>query len=373
MNQEKIGKFIAQCRKEKKLTQQELADKLGVSDRTVGNWENGRNMPDLSLFKPLCEEFNISMNDFLSGEKIKKEEYSKKSEENIVNTIIYTNKKVKQSERILSRVIFISGIIFLLLGAMFILVLMDNREKRKNIEDLEKNSNEIFEAVYSIGNNRHLNLTSFVPYCQNGNCTDLGVSLMNNELSLGDFISNLNYLSDIQDDGYMLYYYDKKKKVYGDENFYVAICNSKDNTNDIFIVQNKNTLVGKCILKYDDLEGVSMRIKEGTLTSTSATVIIRDTSNRDNIYGLYYRIEQKQNDEWVQLQYKPQEDGANVGFNLIGYQVDSVTHEKEFSINWERFYGELPKGEYRIVKDTSEPGEGTEHYITAEFIILANL
>ena len=55
MNQEKIGRFIAECRKEKNMTQQELAEKLGVSDRTVGNWENGRNMPDLSLFTPLCK------------------------------------------------------------------------------------------------------------------------------------------------------------------------------------------------------------------------------------------------------------------------------------------------------------------------------
>ena len=54
MNQEKIGKFIAQCRKEKKMTQSELAEKLNVTDRSVSNWENGRNMPDLSLFKPIC-------------------------------------------------------------------------------------------------------------------------------------------------------------------------------------------------------------------------------------------------------------------------------------------------------------------------------
>ena len=52
MNQEKIGKFIMSSRKNKKLTQAELAEKLGVSDKTIGNWENGRNMPDLSLFKP---------------------------------------------------------------------------------------------------------------------------------------------------------------------------------------------------------------------------------------------------------------------------------------------------------------------------------
>ena len=88
MNQEKIGKFIANCRKQKNMTQQELAEKLGVSDRTIGNWENGRNMPDLSLFKPLCNELNISLNDLMSGEKVKEKEYQDKLEENIINTIL---------------------------------------------------------------------------------------------------------------------------------------------------------------------------------------------------------------------------------------------------------------------------------------------
>ena len=93
MNQEKIGKLIAECRKNKKMTQQELAEKLGVSDRTVGNWENGRNMPDLSLFKPLCYELGISMNDLMSGEKITKEHYQEKLEENIINLTV-NNKKI---------------------------------------------------------------------------------------------------------------------------------------------------------------------------------------------------------------------------------------------------------------------------------------
>ena len=59
MNQEKIGKFISKCRKDKKMTQSDLAGKLGVTDKSIGNWENGRNMPDLSLFKPLCDELGI--------------------------------------------------------------------------------------------------------------------------------------------------------------------------------------------------------------------------------------------------------------------------------------------------------------------------
>ena len=95
MNQEKIGKFIAQCRKEKNMTQQDLSEKLGVSNKTVSNWENGRNMPDLSLFKPLCEELDINLNDFLSGEKVKETEYQKKLEENIIKTINFSNNKLK--------------------------------------------------------------------------------------------------------------------------------------------------------------------------------------------------------------------------------------------------------------------------------------
>ena len=93
MNQEKIGKFIAKNRKLKKLTQYELAEKLGVSDRTISNWENGKNMPDLSLFKPLCNILGITINELMSGEVIADKEYGEKLEENIINTIDYVNKK----------------------------------------------------------------------------------------------------------------------------------------------------------------------------------------------------------------------------------------------------------------------------------------
>ena len=91
MNQEKIGKFIQELRKEKDLTQQSLAEKLGVTDRSISNWENGKCMPDLSLFKPLCEILDISINELMSGEKIT-ENYQNKLEENIINVIDDKNK-----------------------------------------------------------------------------------------------------------------------------------------------------------------------------------------------------------------------------------------------------------------------------------------
>ena len=113
MNQEKIGKFIAECRKNKNMTQQELAEKLGVSDRTVGNWENGRNMPDLSLFKPLCDELDISINDLMSGERIKKEQYQEKLEENIVNLTVGNKKIFNKKLKIFSSLLAFLLIIFI--------------------------------------------------------------------------------------------------------------------------------------------------------------------------------------------------------------------------------------------------------------------
>ena len=111
MNQEKIGKFIAECRRQRKMTQSELGERLGVTEKSISNWENGRNMPDLSLFKPLCEELNISLNDLMSGEKVKEKEYRDKLEENIINTIDYSNKKIE------SRNIFI-GLILIVFGVL---------------------------------------------------------------------------------------------------------------------------------------------------------------------------------------------------------------------------------------------------------------
>ena len=119
MNQEKIGKFIATCRKERKMTQQELAEKLGVSDRTIGNWENGRNMPDLSLLKPLCNELEITLNDLLSGEKVNEKEYQKKFEENIVNTIDYSTKRITQYHQAVSLIFILFGL-FVSLSAIMI-------------------------------------------------------------------------------------------------------------------------------------------------------------------------------------------------------------------------------------------------------------
>lgn len=119
MDQEKIGKFIAKNRKKMKLTQAELAEKLGVSEKSISNWENGRNMPDLALFKPLCDELNISINDLMSGEKIDKAKYQEKFEENIINTIDYDKKNVNKNDNKYSLIIIIIGVIISFISLVF--------------------------------------------------------------------------------------------------------------------------------------------------------------------------------------------------------------------------------------------------------------
>ena len=109
MNQEKIGKFILECRKSKKLTQFELAEKLGVTDKSISNWENGRNMPDLSLFKPLCDELDITINELISGEKIEKDVYQERFEENIINTIDYSTKKININNNFVGVILVLVG------------------------------------------------------------------------------------------------------------------------------------------------------------------------------------------------------------------------------------------------------------------------
>jgi len=111
MNQEKIGKFIYECRKNKNLTQEQLAEKIGVTSKSISRWENGNTMPDYSLLKDLCNELDISINELLSGEEIKESEYMMKAEENF----IYLKKKVDITLKLLSVITYTCAGILLFL------------------------------------------------------------------------------------------------------------------------------------------------------------------------------------------------------------------------------------------------------------------
>ena len=92
MNQKEIGKFISVCRKEKGLTQMQLAEKLNITNRAVSKWETGKSVPDASIMLDLCEILDISVNELLSGERIAMENYQKRADENMIEM-----KKLKAS------------------------------------------------------------------------------------------------------------------------------------------------------------------------------------------------------------------------------------------------------------------------------------
>ena len=114
MNQEKIGKFIKEKRKEKKLTQEELASILRVSNRTISKWENGVCLPDYAMINDLCKALDITINEFLSGENIDEKSYRNKLEENMLKSINYKVKKNNWKIIITSFIVLMLSILLLL-------------------------------------------------------------------------------------------------------------------------------------------------------------------------------------------------------------------------------------------------------------------
>lgn len=95
MDQVKIGKFIAECRKKAGLTQMQLAEKLNLTDRAISKWETGRAMPDTSVMLELCEILKITVNDLLCGEVVTMENYNEKME----NSMLEMAKEIERKNK----------------------------------------------------------------------------------------------------------------------------------------------------------------------------------------------------------------------------------------------------------------------------------
>ena len=158
MDQEKIGKFIASLRKEKGLTQEELAEILGVSNKSVSRWENGKCLPDVSLYKDLCHILGITLNELFAGEKIKEEKFKEQADDNLFNALenssftlkekikYYSNKWDKEHffELTIAMIIIVSFIIYGFIkdnGIQFIFIIIgftygiwENNRKKVYIE-----------------------------------------------------------------------------------------------------------------------------------------------------------------------------------------------------------------------------------------------
>lgn len=135
----KIGKYIAGKRKALGLTQRQLADKLGMSDKSVSKWERGVCLPDVSVYSDLCLILGIGINEFLAGEDIARENIEKKSEENIIG--VATDGKHRQKK--LKRVIWALLAVSLVAVSVIVAAVFQNRRPLNYIAPLPENSVEM--------------------------------------------------------------------------------------------------------------------------------------------------------------------------------------------------------------------------------------
>lgn len=123
MKQAKIGKFIANKRKEQGLTQLQLAEKLGITDRAVSKWETGKSLPDASLMPELCKLLKITINDLLCGEVVSVENYNKKAEKALLEMVKkeeMQNKKLMMYENVIGFGSTLSFLIQVLVAVFFV-------------------------------------------------------------------------------------------------------------------------------------------------------------------------------------------------------------------------------------------------------------
>lgn len=132
MDQEKIGKFIAECRKEKNLTQVQLAERLNMSYKSISKWETGRGMPDSSIMLELCNHLGINVNELLSGEHLQQEQYQEKANENIISIAKESDKNRKIKNLM---IIVIIGIFICLLILITGKIIYENTQIDVNYDD----------------------------------------------------------------------------------------------------------------------------------------------------------------------------------------------------------------------------------------------
>ena len=110
MEQLKVGRFITKKRKEQNLTQEQLAERLGVSNKTVSKWETGKCMPDYAVVKNLCEELNVSVSELMDGEETDDKSIRMYDEEQILDLLRRTQELEKQKVMLTGVVLIVMGI-----------------------------------------------------------------------------------------------------------------------------------------------------------------------------------------------------------------------------------------------------------------------
>ena len=211
MNQEKIGGFIAALRKGKKLTQEDLANKLNINSRSISRWETGKCMPDLSLLIPLSRELGITVNDLMNGEILDKKDYQESFENNIVKTISQVNKS-NRNWNILYNAILGFILFFIISFITYIFMnnygfVMDYNPKTMEIslakEDYEVTPNRVSSTIKSLEfivyNAASINSYHLITTYKNTNNETIGVIFVTTTETIKGSIDRKNIYKDCYD------------------------------------------------------------------------------------------------------------------------------------------------------------------------------
>ena len=236
MDQIKIGKFIAELRKNKNLTQEQLAELLGVNNRTISRWETGKNMPDISLYRILCETLDISIEELINGEKTNKFDVKCSMEKAIITTIDSSQKTKKNLNKIIK--ILLTLICLTLITIFLIIIYYNNKYPKIDIynmnvinSDEPKLKEEIKKENYKI---YFYGIDSFQLIDINNNYFDLKTTLNYKQTSIDKIKKHLDYQyesgnieRDILQDG--------KTKIYKTKKFEVIFCDTQEGNKDIYL------------------------------------------------------------------------------------------------------------------------------------------
>ena len=151
MDQVKIGKLITKLRKDKNMTQEELAEKLSVSNRSVSRWETGKNMPDMSLLIPISEILGITVTELLSGEI--KEDVTLTAEQAVVDTINYSQKKISNISLKLKWMTIITVLVIFIISTVFIVQYIEEQSRISIFKSFTNETTKEEVIEYDISNN----------------------------------------------------------------------------------------------------------------------------------------------------------------------------------------------------------------------------
>lgn len=239
----KIGAFIKSQRTELNMTQKDLAEKIGCTDKAISRWETGKGMPDSSFLVPLADILGVTVNELLTGEKIPEEVFTQKSEDNLVVAVQKTEKAVKQGKTV--KLFLIVAIIFCILSISFLIkTVIDKQNTVTYVGDFEtKNRIAVTELLIDLDSRNSY-------FSENTVCTDIEIRLdadgnfkhaeikMNDE-SMHEYIS-LVLLSPSEQPEQLSYIINKKYSYYSTEDgiLYSDLCDFLENED--FIESAKN-------------------------------------------------------------------------------------------------------------------------------------